>query len=171
MRARVFLLVCVAAFLGGLAAAQSSTEAKREPSPRPRRLYFGAPPTVPHDMGLDMNDCLVCHGDPDMGAPLTPHPTRLRCRQCHLPAAEDVPLFRSNRLAGLPPPGRAPRLQPSGPPLILHPVLLREKCLACHAPEAREDVISTPHPERLRCQQCHIPQRPDTPQFSRPPTL
>jgi len=168
MRARVYLLVCAAVFLGGWAA-QGSQEPGGEPQPRPRRAYFGAPPTVPHDMGPDMNECLLCHGDPEMGAPLTPHPTQLRCRQCHLPAAEDAPLFRGNRLEGLRPPERSPRVQPSGPPLIPHPILLRENCLACHAPEAREDVIGTSHPERLRCQQCHIPQRPDRPPFSRPP--
>lgn len=170
MRALVLSLLAGALLLGGLAEAQTSSEKPPERPLRPRRLYFGAPPTAPHDMGADMNECLLCHGDPEMGAPLTPHPTRLRCRQCHLPAAEDVPLFRGNRLAGLLPPGRAPRLQPSGPPVIPHPLLLRENCLACHAPEARDDVINTTHPERLRCQQCHIPQREDDPQFTRPPT-
>lgn len=156
MRARVVLLLSSAALLFGVAAAQAPTEREL----RPRRLYFGAPPAAPHDLGPEMSECLVCHGDAETGAPLTPHPTRLSCRQCHVAATEQVPAFRSNQLVGLPPAGRGPRVQPYGPPVIPHAVLLRENCLACHAPRAREDVISTTHPERLRCQQCHIPQRP-----------
>lgn len=164
MRPRLLYLLVAVSLFGALAVAQSP----KEPKPRPRRLYFGAPPSVPHDMGQDMNDCLLCHGDADSGAPLTPHPTRLRCRQCHVPAEEEKPAFRSNALVGLPAPGRAPRVQPAGPQLIPHPVVLRENCLACHAPGAREDVIATTHPERLRCRQCHVPQHPGVAPFKRP---
>lgn len=152
MHLSVFPLLA-AVLVAGLAVAQ----APPEPELRPRRLYFGAPPAAPHDLGPGMSECLVCHGDADTGALLTPHPTRLRCRQCHV-AANELPAFRSNKFVGLPQPGRAPRVQPYGPPLIPHAVLLRENCLACHAPEARENIITTTHPERLRCQQCHIPQ-------------
>lgn len=162
MRASMLSLFAAGALAAGLAAAQAPTE----PEPRPRRLYFGAPPTAPHDLGAE-SECLACHGDPESGVPLTPHPTRPRCRQCHVLAAEDLPGFRSNSFVGLRPPPRAPRVQPSGPPLIPHPVLLRENCLACHAPGAREDVISTTHPQRLRCRQCHIPQRPSLVPFVR----
>ena len=130
-----------------------------EPRLRPNRLYFGAPPMISHDAGPDMNDCLVCHGEEDLGAPLTPHPTRLGCRQCHAAFDEEAGEFRSNSFKGLPPPSRrSDRVQPQVPPVMPHPVLLREKCLVCHGPEAREEVISTTHPERLRCRQCHIPQ-------------
>lgn len=149
--------VLVLAILGG---AQESAER----SLRPRRLYFGAPPTVPHEVGAEMR-CQLCHNDPDMGVPLTPHPERLRCRQCHVAVAEDSPPFRSSTFSGLTPPARAPRVQPLAPPLIPHPVLLRENCLACHNPESGKDVIATTHPERLRCRQCHIPQRPSGPLF------
>ncbi len=145
-----------------------------KPKQRRGRLYFGAPPTIPHDAGPDMNECLICHDDPDMGVPLTPHPTRLRCRQCHVAGEEGLEespgVFRSNRVTGLPRPvKRAWKVQPSGPPVMPHPVLLRERCLACHAPEAREDVISTTHPERLRCRQCHVPQRPSAATFPQKP--
>lgn len=164
MRIGVSLLLGPTILLAGMSVAEGPTQ----PPPRPRRLYFGAPPTVPHDLGPDMSECLVCHGEADTGAPLTPHPTRLRCQQCHLPASEDTSLFRSSRFIGLTPPARAPRPQPYGPPVVPHPVLLRENCLACHAPGARADVIATTHPERLRCQQCHIPQRPGVVPFPNP---
>jgi cytochrome c-type protein NapB len=141
-----------------------------KPKQRRGRLFFGAPPTIPHDAGPDMNECLVCHDDPEMGVPLTPHPTRLRCRQCHVAGEEgqeESPgVFRPSQVIGLPMPAtRAWKVQPSGPPVMPHQVLLREKCLACHAPEAREEVISTTHPERLRCRQCHVPQRPSAASF------
>jgi cytochrome c-type protein NapB len=33
---------------------------------------------------------------------------------------------------------------------------MRENCTACHdGPAAREE-IRTPHPERVRCRQCHL---------------
>jgi len=126
---------------------------------RPGRLYFGAPPTIPHDAGPEMNECLTCHGDKDSGAPRTPHPTRLRCRSCHVAPDEKAGEFRGSTFAGLPPPERSPRLHPKAPPLVPHQFLLHENCLACHAPGARNDVISTSHPQRLRCQQCHVPMR------------
>jgi cytochrome c-type protein NapB len=134
-------------------------EEPAQPELRPRRLYFGAPPGAPHDLGPDMAECLACHGEPGSGGPQTPHPERLRCQQCHVSAAEEPPPFHENRFVSLGRPGREARVQPNGPPMIPHPVLLRENCLACHAPGAREDVIATPHPERLRCQQCHLPQQ------------
>ncbi len=154
MRARAIVLLAAILLVAGLAAEEPSKQELR-----PRRLYFGAPPAAPHGLGPDMSECLACHGEADTGAPLSPHPERLLCQQCHVPAAEEVPLFRSNRVVGLDPPGRIPPVQPNGPPTIPHPVLLRENCLACHAPGARENVIATPHPDRLRCQQCHLPQR------------
>ncbi len=131
---------------------------------RPRRLYFGAPPAAPHETGGFMSDCLLCHG-PSSFAPETPHPTRIACRQCHVSGATDIIPFRSSRFIGLSRPPRSARLGPEGPPLMAHSPLLHENCLACHAPGAREAVISTPHPERTRCQQCHLPQGANAPEF------
>jgi cytochrome c-type protein NapB len=49
------------------------------------------------------------------------------------------------------------RATPGAPPTLPHRVLMRENCNACHdGPGAREE-IRTSHPERWRCQQCHIP--------------
>jgi cytochrome c-type protein NapB len=155
MHRRVVLFGLAAILALGAGTASESEKARR----RPNRLYFGAPPTISHDAGPDMNDCMVCHRDEDMGAPLTPHPTRLRCRQCHVGVDDEAGEFQSNRFKGLPLPSeRADRVQSQAPPVMPHPALLREKCLVCHAPDAREDVISTSHPERLRCRQCHLQQ-------------
>ncbi|QEM67201.1 hypothetical protein FO488_02845 [Geobacter sp. FeAm09] len=45
-----------------------------------------APPMIPHVVGDDVNGkaCLACHETGLKGAPVTPHPTRLNCTQCHV---------------------------------------------------------------------------------------
>ena len=42
-------------------------------------------------------------------------------------------------------------------PSIPHPLEGRENCLACHTGPAAREEIRTSHPERERCQQCHVP--------------
>ncbi len=148
----VILLLCGSGLL--LLPLYSSAQQQQAP---PRPMYFGAPPTIPHEAGPEMNECLTCHGEKDSGAPLTPHPTRARCRQCHVAANAKAGEFRRNNFSGLTTPAQAQRWDPKAPPMFPHPVLLHENCLACHAPGARKDVVSTTHPQRVRCQQCHIP--------------
>ena len=169
---RTALVFGVVALLlaAGLGAAQEPKESskqetqqeKQKPRTWPNRLYFGSPPTVPHEVGEDFAQCLVCHEADSMG-PETPHPTRIRCRQCHVKEQLEAQVdtdFRANTFVGLPlPASRSPKVQPNGPPLIAHPVVLRENCLACHSPESGKDVLATTHPERERCRQCHVPQR------------
>ena len=174
MRAAVKLLLftaCGVAAMSTWADSNSAATAAKKPGserpPRPHRLYFGAPPTIPHESGPEMNECLTCHADKDSGAPLTPHPIRARCRQCHVPSDEKAGQFISSTFSGLNPPVASLRLHSNAPPLMAHPALLHENCLACHAPGARQDVISTPHPNRLRCQQCHVQQRPGAGEFRR----
>jgi len=45
----------------------------------------GTPPMVPHRMepGATGDACLVCHLEGRNGAPVSPHPIRLDCVQCH----------------------------------------------------------------------------------------
>ena len=133
---------------------------------RPRRLYFGSPPAVPHETGGLMGECLMCHG-PGSFAPETPHPTRIACRQCHVSAATQTAPFRGSRFVGLIRPPVNTQAQSGIPPAMAHSALLHENCLACHAPGAREEVISTPHPERAGCPQCHLPQELRVPEVSR----
>ena len=56
-----------------------------------------AAPMVPHDDYPEAS-CARCHGDEAaeaVGIPVTPHPERAMCRQCHVPM-RDSPLFRPN---------------------------------------------------------------------------
>jgi len=48
------------------------------------RFAEGTPPMVPHRIDDKTSDaCLVCHLSGANGAPLSPHPVRLDCTQCH----------------------------------------------------------------------------------------
>jgi nitrate reductase cytochrome c-type subunit len=44
------------------------------------------PPVIPHRIADNANgsDCLVCHKSGLNGAPVTPHPLRVNCTQCHV---------------------------------------------------------------------------------------
>ena len=59
--------------------------------------FPGAPPTMLHQPYGCTTNCISCHGvsTGTGGAPSTPHPERLMCRQCHLPQS-NVPLFVPN---------------------------------------------------------------------------
>jgi len=54
----------------------------------------GAPPIVPHGVKEkgDGKYCLSCHEKGVKGAPVTPHPERLTCTECHVPADPAAPL-------------------------------------------------------------------------------
>ena len=136
-----------------------------------RRLFDGAPPTIPHAaLGAA---CVSCHDAEGMAvedlgfAPPSPHEATpgmsalSRCQQCHVFAGATEPLV-ANAFVGLEQDlRRGPRLNPLSPPVLPHPVLMRENCAACHdGPAAREE-IRTSHPERVRCQQCHVPRTTD----------
>jgi nitrate reductase cytochrome c-type subunit len=48
------------------------------------RYAEGTPPMVPHRIDDKTSAaCLACHKDGLNGAPVTPHPIRLDCTQCH----------------------------------------------------------------------------------------
>lgn len=132
-----------------------------------RRLYDGAPPVVPHsDFGMT---CTECHNErgvevPEVGfAPPSPHEITAgmsatsRCRQCHVFRSTDA-VFVANDFVGLRQDLRSGgRLHPLAPPTMPHKAFMRENCVACHAGPAVREEIRTPHPERTRCRQCHLP--------------
>ncbi len=132
-----------------------------------RRAYDGAPPVIPHsNFGME---CTACHSErgmavPQVGfAPPMPHAKTAglsgvsRCTQCHVFRTTEAE-FRPNGFAGLRQDlRRGARLHPFAPPVLPHPVFLRENCAACHEGPAAREEIRTPHPERLRCTQCHVP--------------
>jgi cytochrome c-type protein NapB len=130
-----------------------------------RRAYDGAPPTIPHDsFGIP---CVDCHNERGIAvkevgfAPPMPHAVTAglsaisRCQQCHVFRKTDE-VFAANRFVGLPQDlRRGDRMHAPAPPVMPHPAFMRENCQACHdGPAAREE-IRTPHPERVRCGQCH----------------
>ena len=48
----------------------------------------GTPPVIPHKVKeSDAHHCLKCHEEGKKGAPVTPHPERRTCTECHVPAA------------------------------------------------------------------------------------
>lgn len=58
-----------------------------------QRAMPGAPPAIPHDLQLRGN-CVACHAGPAAVEEIqTLHPERANCRQCHVPAAAEVPEF------------------------------------------------------------------------------
>jgi cytochrome c-type protein NapB len=141
-----------------------------------RRAFDGAPPVIPHvNFGPACTSCHTVAGMavPGVGfAPPMPHEETAgmsglsRCVQCHVfRMTEDE--FRGNRFEGLQQDLRkGKRLHDGAPPVMPHSMAMRENCSACHdGPAAREE-IRTPHPERERCVQCHVPQR-TTEEFSR----
>ena len=131
-----------------------------------RRLFDGAPPTLPH--GPLGADCSECHGQGGISveglgySPPSPHPDPSRsgamanCVQCHVPeAAEGV--FVENSFAGLRQDlRRGRRLNEFAPPVMPHRTFLRENCQACHTGPAAREEIRTDHPERIHCLQCHV---------------
>jgi nitrate reductase (cytochrome), electron transfer subunit len=111
-------------------------------------------PVTPHpEMGI----CLQCHvGNVKlMAIPLPGNDPSARCRQCHAAGAmrwkDSSPMWQ---------PLPWPKLSRSGenhrPPAIPHTSELRGNCVACHAPPAAVEEISTSHSERANCRQCHV---------------
>jgi cytochrome c-type protein NapB len=186
--------------------------ARRERQAHPRslktyrylRAYPGAPPRIPHELTPDefrSGDCTTCHErggySPRFNAyiPLTPHPEKGECLQCHLGADEvmSVPLGSpdANRRChqchavggeprthpGLTPENRtaawpqlAPKTAARTPPPIPHDLQSRGNCLACHAGPAAVSEIRTSHPEWLACRQCHILAGPNVGTFIHTPS-
>lgn len=140
-----------------------------------RRAFDGAPPVIPHEkLGAS---CTACHSKTgiqfgEMGfAPPMPHESSdtgrfSRCEQCHI-YVQTQEIFVENTFVGLRQDLRkGRRLNELAPPVLPHPVFMRENCMACHTgPAAREEIRCT-HPERVRCLQCHVPVT-DTNEFER----
>lgn len=130
-----------------------------------RRAYDGAPPVVPHGpMGAECVACHNEHGMPvkDLGfAPPTPHgmtpgmSTTSHCQQCHVYALT-TETFVSNSFEGSPQDLRSgARAYEGAPPVMPHPLFMRENCAVCHSGPAAREEIRTSHPDRPNCLQCH----------------
>jgi len=171
-RARLARLWCGVGLAAALITAASCRGYGADAGPRTTaqraaaRAYDGAPPVIPHDASATA--CRTCHDDdgteiPGIGvAPASPHGeassvgSMSRCRRCHVPRATSSVMVASGFI-GLPQGvWRTARATPGAPPTIPHPLFLRTNCLACHAGAGSRVEIRTPHPERIRCQQCHV---------------
>lgn len=128
------------------------------------RAYPGAPPVIPHaildEHNIGDKSCLQCHqngGYVDQFkafAPVTPHPEFINCKQCHVPVRSNV-LFRESSFQPAAPAETNQQALVGSPPVIPHPLPMRENCLACHAGPAAPKEIRVTHPERVNCRQCH----------------
>jgi nitrate reductase (cytochrome), electron transfer subunit len=131
-----------------------------------RRAYPGAPPLIPHGVendGIIADRCLTCHENggyvPSYNAyaPVSPHPEKESCRQCHVPQETSKPFVATDWTYPKIPKRNVTALGGS-PPRIPHKLQLRENCLACHSGPGAVEEVRVSHPERENCQQCHVPQ-------------
>ncbi|CAM1369644.1 nitrate reductase cytochrome c-type subunit [Tenacibaculum xiamenense] len=131
------------------------------------RAFYGAPPSIPHEVNSDRNmgdnSCLKCHENGGYVekykayTPVTPHPEKINCRQCHVPQKTQTLFKATNFERGTTPMVGANNALDGSPPVIPHDLQLRENCLACHAGPSAPKEIRVTHPERINCRQCHVP--------------
>ena len=128
------------------------------------RAFYGAPPSIPHtveERNMGENSCLKCHengGFVDKFSaytPITPHPEKVNCRQCHVPQ-NTKDLFVETNWSRTKGPSIGNRALITSPPVIPHQIQLRENCLSCHAGPSAPKEIRTSHPDRINCRQCHV---------------
>ena len=128
------------------------------------RAFYGAPPSIPHsveerDMGA--NSCLKCHENGgyvnkyNAYSPVTPHPEKINCRQCHVPKKSED-LFVATNWSRTKGPSLGNNALVTSPPIIPHQIQMRENCLSCHAGPSAPEEIRTTHPTRINCRQCHV---------------
>jgi cytochrome c-type protein NapB len=147
-------------------AAMSGTDGRRNlNSFYELRQYPGSPPRIPHKVfpafSDEAEDCLACHGrggydvELDAYAPVTPHPEKELCYQCHVPELTDGLFVESNWLS-VPPPKLGNSQLGGSPPPIPHSLQIRDDCIACHAGPAAVAEIRVDHATRGNCRQCHV---------------
>ena len=129
------------------------------------RQYPGSPPRIPHKVfpafSDEAEDCLACHGrggydvELDAYVPVTPHPEKELCYQCHVSKRTDELFVESNWLS-VPPPKLGHSQLGGSPPPIPHSLQMRDDCIACHAGPAAVAEIRVDHATRGNCRQCHV---------------
>ena len=128
------------------------------------RAIYGAPPTIPHEVSsssIGSGMCLKCHENGgfvkkyNAFAPITPHPEKINCMQCHVEVRTNQVFVASSWKSDNAPDIGNAALEGS-PPIIPHQIQLRENCLSCHAGPSAVAELRTTHPERVNCRQCHV---------------
>jgi nitrate reductase cytochrome c-type subunit len=91
---RMIRFLAVAALAGFLVLPALVLAEEAVPTPQEIRESEGEPPLVPHRIADTdtARECLKCHETGKKGAPVTSHPERKACTQCHvqgeIPAAK-----------------------------------------------------------------------------------
>lgn len=143
---------------------------------RALRAYPGAPPRIPHELNeveFRETQCLTCHErggfSPrfDAYTPVTPHPEKTSCLQCHVPDS-GTGLFKGSDWVTPTWPELPSAALPGGPPPMPHDLQLRENCMTCHTGPGAVAEIRTPHADRPNCRQCHVPAVTEEEVFVRP---
>ncbi len=129
------------------------------------RQYPGSPPRIPHmvapSFSGEAENCIACHErggyvvELDAYAPVTPHPEKELCYQCHVPKLTDE-LFKENIWLSIPPPKLGRSQLGGSPPSIPHSLLIRDDCIACHTGSGAVAEIRVDHATRGNCRQCHV---------------
>ena len=128
------------------------------------RAFYGAPPTIPHQIeegGIGANACLKCHENGGFVdkfqayTPVSPHPDKSNCVQCHVQVKTASFFVPSSWVKNHPPVIGNQALEGS-PPIVPHSLQLRENCLSCHSGPSAVKEIRTTHPDRINCRQCHV---------------
>lgn len=125
--------------------------------------YEGAPPSIPHSTTWTKN-CQDCHSSNMKNGPVTSHPDRGNCTQCHVSIATmesrqflepDPAAFQVGWASAVTARKQARRNPAMQPTVIPHEINGYEDCLMCHSPEDTMGLATT-HPERKNCIQCHV---------------
>jgi nitrate reductase (cytochrome), electron transfer subunit len=135
-----------------------------------RRAYDGAPPVVPHPIDqTSAASCLACHGQPTVIGGVSvaqiSHPPYQNCLQCHAagtgpgpgwthPSRSPALTLAANDFVGTSPPQLSRRAFDDAPPVIPHPVWMRENCMSCHG-AGGSSAVKPDHGGRQNCLQCH----------------
>ena len=131
------------------------------------RQYPGSPPRIPHSVVPAFSDdsvaCLSCHGkggfSPEHGkfVPVTPHPEKELCNQCHVPSGDKQENFVKHNWVSIEPPRLGNSALGGSPPVIPHDLQFRENCIGCHTGPGAVVEIRVEHSARGNCRQCHVP--------------
>ncbi|MBI1920626.1 MAG: hypothetical protein HYS23_06055 [Geobacter sp.] len=82
-------VLVVAAFACVMFVPMVSLAQEEVPTEKEVKQAENEPPVIPHRVQESdtAKECLACHKTGKKGAPVTPHPERKACTQCHVPTA------------------------------------------------------------------------------------
>lgn len=154
----------------GAPALSPQQQAEKRQLRESRRAFAGAPPVVPHPVNQQNSaSCLACHGKTTrvagLSVPQISHPAYTNCLQCHAagtgptstwerPSEEFATPLLDNSFSGVNAPRPASRAFVGAPPVMSHPLWMRQNCISCHG-AGGSSAIKPDHAARQNCVQCH----------------